>query len=63
VIRVDEGVDTGPVLLRKSFHRDGSETLAEVEKRIHALEHQWFPRVILEMLDAVDGPTRPVATP
>ena len=58
VIRVDEGVDTGPILLQKSFQREGSESLAEIESRIHALEHQWFPRVILEMLDAIDGMAR-----
>ena len=55
VIRVDKGVDTGPVLLQKSFTRDGAETLVEVERRIHALEHQWFPRVVLSMLDQIDG--------
>jgi phosphoribosylglycinamide formyltransferase 1 len=55
VIRVDEGVDTGPILLQKSFVRKESETLAEAEARIHALEHQWFPRVVLEMLDGIDG--------
>jgi phosphoribosylglycinamide formyltransferase 1 len=55
VIRVDAGVDTGPVLLQKSFPRDGSPTLAEVERRVHALEHQWFPRVVLSMLDEIDG--------
>jgi len=67
VIRVDQGVDTGPILLQKSFPRNDSETLAEVERRIHALEHQWFPRVILEMLDAIDGPAvgraRPAGRP
>ncbi|MGA2641104.1 MAG: phosphoribosylglycinamide formyltransferase [Spirochaetia bacterium] len=55
VIRVDGGADTGPILLQKSFTRDISETIVEVERRIHALEHQWFPRVILQMLDAIDG--------
>jgi phosphoribosylglycinamide formyltransferase-1 len=59
VIRVDEGVDTGPILLQKSFQREGAESLAEIESRIHALEHQWFPRVVLEMLDAIDGMTHP----
>ncbi len=58
VIRVDEGVDTGPILLQKSFQREGSESLAEVESRIHALEHQWYPRVVLETLDAIDGMAR-----
>ncbi len=55
VIRVDEGVDTGPILAQKSFTRRGSETRSEVERRIHELEHEWFPRVVLSMLDAIDG--------
>jgi phosphoribosylglycinamide formyltransferase-1 len=59
VIRVDEGVDTGPILLQKSFQREGAESLSEIESRVHALEHQWFPRVVLEMLDAIDGMTHP----
>jgi len=68
VIRVDEGVDTGPILLQKSFTRKGSETRSEIERRIHELEHRWFPQLILEMLDAIDGPGRapppgPVAGP
>ena len=58
IIRVDQGVDTGPILLQKSFTREGTETLAEIEARIHALEHQWFPRVVLETLDAIDGMSR-----
>jgi len=59
IIRVDDGVDTGPILLQKAFPRHPADTLAQVEERIHALEHAWFPRVVLEMLDRVDqGPTR-----
>src|SRR5271169_3491345 len=59
VIRIDEGIDTGPILLQKSFQREGPESRAEIESRIHALEHQWFPRVVLETLDAIDGMARP----
>jgi len=55
VIRVDEGVDTGPILMQKSFTRMSSETRSEIERRIHALEHEWFPRVVLSMMDAIDG--------
>ncbi len=55
VIRVDEGVDTGPVLIQKSFSRIPGETLAQVEARIHALEHECFPREVLKMLDEIDG--------
>jgi phosphoribosylglycinamide formyltransferase-1 len=59
VIRVNEGVDTGPVLLQKSFLRSGTETLAEVESRIHELEHQWFPHAVIQALDEIDGLARP----
>lgn len=55
VIRVDEGVDTGPVLLTRSFARTGAESLEEIERRIHDLEHAWFPVAVLEALDAVDA--------
>jgi phosphoribosylglycinamide formyltransferase 1 len=55
VIRIDEGMDTGPVLLQKSFTRAGGESLAEIEEKIHALEHEWFPKVIIGMLDEVDA--------
>ena len=55
VMRIDEGVDTGPVLLQKSFVRSGAESLEEIEARIHMLEYEWFPRVLIELLDGIDG--------
>jgi phosphoribosylglycinamide formyltransferase-1 len=55
VISVDGGVDTGPVLLQRSFARTGSESLEEIERRIHELEHEWFPVAVLQALDAIDG--------
>jgi phosphoribosylglycinamide formyltransferase 1 len=60
VIRVDEGVDTGPVLLQKSFVRGGTESREEIEDRIHRLEHEWFPKALIGLLDEIDGvPARP----
>jgi phosphoribosylglycinamide formyltransferase-1 len=55
IIRVDEGVDTGPVLLQKSFLRSGSGNRDEIEDRIHRLEHEWFPKTLIELLDGIDG--------
>jgi phosphoribosylglycinamide formyltransferase-1 len=55
VIRVDAGVDTGPVVLQRSFARDGTEPLEEIERRIHGLEHAWFPVAVLDALDAVEA--------
>ena len=57
VIRIDAGVDTGPVLAQKSFMRDASESREQIEARIHAIEHEMFPRVLLGLLDAIDGMT------
>jgi phosphoribosylglycinamide formyltransferase-1 len=55
VMRIDEGVDTGPVLVQKSFARTGAESLEEIEARIHALEHEWFPRVLIGLMDEIEG--------
>jgi phosphoribosylglycinamide formyltransferase-1 len=55
VIRIDAGVDTGPVLLQKSFTRQETESLDEIESRIHKLEHEWFPRVLIGLLDEMPG--------
>jgi phosphoribosylglycinamide formyltransferase-1 len=55
IMRIDAGVDTGPAIVQKSFPRDPSDTLEEVEARIHALEHEWYPRVLLSMLDGIDA--------
>ena len=59
IIRVDAGVDTGPILLQKSFTRSASDTRASVEARIHALEHEWLPVVIDGLLDEVDAMSAP----
>ncbi|TVQ39353.1 MAG: phosphoribosylglycinamide formyltransferase [Spirochaetaceae bacterium] len=53
---VDHGLDSGPIVLQKSFRRTGRESLAEIEQRIHELEHRWFPDVIRRFLD--DAPSR-----
>ena len=55
IMRVDAGVDTGPTILQKSFQREPGETRDHVEARIHQLEHEWYPRVLLSMLDRVDA--------
>jgi phosphoribosylglycinamide formyltransferase-1 len=55
IIRIDAGVDTGPVLLQKAFRRGPADTRESVEARIHALEHEWFPRVVIGLLDGIDG--------
>ncbi len=48
---VDEGVDTGPVIMQKSFIRSGNEPIEEIEKKIHNIEHTYYPEVIKKLLD------------
>jgi phosphoribosylglycinamide formyltransferase 1 len=54
IMRVDAGVDTGPAILQKSFTRDGTEGRDIIETRIHDLEHEWFPKVLIGLLDGID---------
>ena len=51
---VDKGVDTGPIILQKSFERNGEESLEEIEARIHELEHTYYPIVIKNILDGME---------
>jgi phosphoribosylglycinamide formyltransferase-1 len=55
IMRIDPGIDTGPALLQKSFTRKGTESREEIETRIHALEYEWFPKVLIGLLDQIDG--------
>ena len=48
---VDEGMDTGPVILQQSFTRRGSEPIEEIEKKIHKIEHTYYPETIKKLLD------------
>jgi phosphoribosylglycinamide formyltransferase-1 len=49
---VDYGLDSGPLILQKSFIRTGTERIEEIEAHIHELEHIWYPKVIIRLLDA-----------
>ncbi|MEW5817662.1 MAG: phosphoribosylglycinamide formyltransferase [Spirochaetota bacterium] len=51
--QVDDGMDTGAIIMQKSFRRTGLEGIEEIEKKIHALEHQYYPEVIINLLDAL----------
>jgi len=56
--KVDYGMDTGPVIRQASFPRTEVSSLEEAEVRIHQLEHLWYPRVALELLEALEGSPR-----
>jgi phosphoribosylglycinamide formyltransferase-1 len=47
---VDEGVDTGPIILQESFVRSMDHTFDQLEDRIHQIEHRLYPKVVFELL-------------
>lgn len=47
---VDEGVDSGPIIEQACTKVKEGETLEQVERRIHKLEHKFYPRIIWKLL-------------
>ena len=43
---VDEGVDSGPIVLQEAFELPYPRHIAEIEERIHEIEHRLLPRAI-----------------
>jgi phosphoribosylglycinamide formyltransferase-1 len=43
---VDEGVDTGPIVLQEAIECPYSRDIAEAEQRIHEVEHRLLPRAV-----------------
>jgi phosphoribosylglycinamide formyltransferase-1 len=44
---VDEGIDTGPILLQEAFEVDPYALgVEEIESKVHAIEHELLPRAI-----------------
>lgn len=43
---IDQEIDHGPVILQQAIKINRKETLASLEKRIHALEHKLYPQAI-----------------
>ena len=47
---VDSGIDTGKIIDQDSFKREGHESDEEVRQKIHAIEHELYPKVIKKIL-------------
>ncbi|HHT47721.1 MAG TPA: phosphoribosylglycinamide formyltransferase [Firmicutes bacterium] len=43
---VDEGMDTGPIILQKALAVREDDTVASLQERIHRLEHVLYPKAI-----------------
>ncbi len=55
---VDEGVDTGPVIAQKEVDFTGATTLEEVEQRGLKVEHEFYSRVLKQVVTAHNGVER-----
>lgn len=47
---VDEGVDTGPIIFQEKVTISATETLETLTQKVHALEHQIYPKAIQKVL-------------
>lgn len=47
---VDAGVDTGPIIAQEKVTIAKEDTLEMLEEKIHAVEHQLYPRVVAEVV-------------
>jgi phosphoribosylglycinamide formyltransferase 1 len=43
---VDEGVDTGPIVLQEALELSYPARIAEIEERVHGVEHRLLPRAV-----------------
>jgi phosphoribosylglycinamide formyltransferase-1 len=43
---VDEGVDTGPIVLQEALRLSYPARIAEIEERVHGVEHRLLPRAV-----------------
>lgn len=50
---VDKEYDQGKILLQKTCEVKPDDTPASLAERIHELEHTWYPRVMGDLLDAI----------
>lgn len=47
---VDKGVDTGPIIQQKCIKIKSGESLKDLERRIHRIEHLTYPAVLRDIL-------------
>jgi phosphoribosylglycinamide formyltransferase 1 len=54
---IDEGMDTGPIIAQRAIAIHEGESLAQLEARIHEVEHELYPAVLKTLLEH-DGKDR-----
>ena len=48
---VDEGVDTGAIILQKSCEVKEDDTAEKLKNRVQTLEKEWYPKVVQMFAD------------
>lgn len=48
---VDEGVDTGPIILQREVRIEPTDTLESLEKKIHEVEYEIYPEALRLVLE------------
>ena len=43
---VDEGLDSGPIIIQQSVDIDQNESVEELEEKIHRIEHKIYPLAV-----------------
>ncbi len=49
---VDEGLDTGKIILQKSVPVETGDTVESLKEKVQALEKEWYPKVVEGMLNS-----------
>lgn len=49
---LNEKYDEGEVILQKAVPVDASDTPETLAKKVHVLEHEWYPKIIEQLLSA-----------
>ena len=51
---VDQGIDTGEIIQQETINIDKYDTIRSLKKRLQALEHDLFPKVIESILSKIN---------
>jgi phosphoribosylglycinamide formyltransferase-1 len=55
---VDEGIDTGDIIQQETIKIDKNDTIISLKKRLQALEHDLYPKVIESILSTINKKIR-----
>ncbi len=47
---IDRGLDTGPIIMQERVPIHSDDSLAELEKRVHDVEHRLYPQAVKQVL-------------